>query len=546
MNSSQLFVKALEQEGVTHIFGVPGEENLDFLEALRTSNITFVTTRHEQVAGFMAATYGRLTGKVGVCLSTLGPGATNFVTAAAHAQLGGMPMMMITGQKPIRKSKQGHFQIIDTVAIMKPLTKFAKQIVEGATIPTLVREAVRLAEDERPGAVLLELPEDIADEEVGEVPLFPVYKIRRPAAEEKAITHAVELIKHAKRPLLLIGAAANRKLTAKALREFVDMTGMYFFTTQMGKGVIDERHPKYLGCAALSSKDILHCAVEQADLIINVGHDVIEKPPFFMKPDQTVIHINYLPAEVDPIYFPQWQVIGDIGNAMWQLREKLQVESVQFDNGYFETIKREIENHLTRDVEISTSPIIPQRLVSDVRAVMPDDGIVSLDNGMYKLWFTRYYKAYGQNTILMDNALATMGAGLPAGMMAKMVYPDRKVLVVAGDGGFMMNSQDLETAVRLKLDLVIIVLVDNGYGMIDWKQKGAGMDEFALHFNNPDFVKYAQAYGANGYRLEKTEDFKSLLETVMNTSGVHLVEVPIDYSQNDSVFGEELKKVCPI
>jgi acetolactate synthase-1/2/3 large subunit len=541
MNASQLFVKALEHEGVTHIFGVPGEENLDFLEALRTSSITFVTTRHEQVAGFMAATYGRLTGKVGVCLSTLGPGATNFVTAAAHAQLGAMPMLMITGQKPIRKSKQGHFQIIDTVAMMRPITKFAKQIVEGVTIPTLVREAVRRAEDERPGAVLLELPEDIAAEEVGEVPLFPVYKIRRPAAEDKAIAHAADLIIQAKRPLLLIGAAANRKLTAKALREFVDATGIHFFTTQMGKGVIDERHAQYLGCAALSSKDIIHRAVAEADVIINVGHDVIEKPPFFMTPEQTVIHVNYLPAEVDPIYFPQWQVIGDIGNAMWQLSEKLKGESVTFDTAYVEKVKSEIEQHLVRDIETVTFPIIPQRLVSDIRSVMPDDGIVSLDNGMYKLWFTRYYKAYGQNTILMDNALATMGAGLPAGMMAKMVHPDRKVLVVAGDGGFMMNSQDLETAIRLKLNLVILVLVDNQYGMIDWKQKEAGMEAYSLQFGNPDFMKYAEAYGATGHRLEKTEEFKSLLEAVMNTSGVHVIEVPIDYSQNESVFGSELQ-----
>jgi acetolactate synthase-1/2/3 large subunit len=254
-----------------------------------------------------------------------------------------------------------------------------------------------------------------------------------------------------------------------------------------------------------------------------------------------VIHINYLPAEVDPIYFPQWQIIGDIGNAMWQLSEKLQVESLTFDNTYTEKIKTEIEQHLVRDIETVTFPIIPQRLVSDVRAVMPDDGIVSLDNGMYKLWFTRYYKAYGQNTILMDNALATMGAGLPAGMMAKMVHPERKVLVVAGDGGFMMNSQDVETAVRLQLDLVILVLVDNQYGMIDWKQGEAGLAPYALKFGNPDFVKYAEAYGAIGHKLEKTEEFKTLLESVLNTKGVHVIEVPIDYAENTRVFGTELQ-----
>ena len=278
MKASDLFIKALENEGVEYIFGVPGEENLDFVESLRTSSIRLIVTRHEQVAGFMAATYGRLTGKPGVCLSTLGPGATNFVTAAAYATLGGMPMLMITGQKPILSSKQGHFQIVDIVNLMKPVTKYATQIVSAKTIPARVREAFRVAVAERPGAVHIELPEDIAAQDVPDpVHVFPVDMIRRPAAEEKAVAKAVEMILAAKRPLILVGAGANRKLVSKALTEFVDDIGIPFFTTQMGKGVIDERHPLYLGTAALSSNDYVHCAIEKADLIINVGHDVIEK-----------------------------------------------------------------------------------------------------------------------------------------------------------------------------------------------------------------------------------------------------------------------------
>jgi len=376
MKASDLFIKALENEGVEYIFGVPGEENLDFVESLRTSSIRLIVTRHEQVAGFMAATYGRLTGKPGVCLSTLGPGATNFVTAAAYATLGGMPMLMITGQKPILSSKQGHFQIVDIVNLMKPVTKYTTQIVSAKTIPARVREAFRVAVAERPGAVHIELPEDIAAQDVPDpVHVFPVDMIRRPAAEEKAVAKAVEMILAAKRPLILVGAGANRKLVSKALTEFVDDIGIPFFTTQMGKGVIDERHPLYLGTAALSSNDYVHCAIEKADLIINVGHDVIEKPPFFMTHGGTkVIHVNYSSASVDDVYFPQWEVIGDIGNAVWQMKERLKQlldgTKNQWDMSAFERVKNDMKNHLFERSMEDVFPIIPQRFVSIVREVM--------------------------------------------------------------------------------------------------------------------------------------------------------------------------------
>ncbi|HJM42374.1 MAG TPA: thiamine pyrophosphate-binding protein, partial [Nitrospinota bacterium] len=305
MKASDLFVRSLEQERVEYIFGVPGEENLDFLESLRESRIRFILTRHEQCAGFMAATYGRLTGKAGVCLATLGPGATNLVTAAAYAQLGALPTLMITGQKPVKKSKQGRFQIVDVVEMMRPITKFTKQIVNGDSIPVLVREAVRVAQEERPGAVHLELPEDIATETTTTAP-YEVSAARRPSANERVIDEAVEMLKASKIPLVLIGAAANRNRTSVALRELIDQTGVYFFNTQMGKGVIDERHPLFLGTAALSTEDYLHRAIEAADLIVNVGHDVIEKPPFFMEPQGArVIHINHFSANVDEVYFPQ-------------------------------------------------------------------------------------------------------------------------------------------------------------------------------------------------------------------------------------------------
>lgn len=546
MKASDLFVKALEAEGVEYIFGIPGEENLDLLESLRNSSIKLIITRHEQAAGFMAATYGRLTGKTGVCLSTLGPGATNFVTAAAYAQLGAMPIIMITGQKPIKKSKQGHFQIVDVVGMMKPLTKFAKQIVSAHSIPATVREAFRVAEEERPGAVHLELPEDIATEET-DAPLLPINRARRPVAEEKAIAQAVAMIASAKHPLILVGAGANRKLVSKMLAEFIAKTGIPFFCTQMGKGVIDERHPLYLGTAALSANDYLHCAVDRADLIINVGHDVIEKPPFIMKPDGArVIHLNFLSAKVDEVYFPTLEVIGDIGNALWQIKEQLEPQP-QWDFTYFQKVKNRLDEHLQRDVADNRFPIIPQRIVADVRTTMPSNGIVTLDNGMYKLWFARYYPAHERNTLLLDNALATMGAGLPSAMTAALLHPDRKVVAVCGDGGFMMNSQELETAVRLGLNLTVVILNDSGYGMIKWKQDAGGFNSFGLDFTNPDFVTYAKAYGAHGHRVTKTNELTTLLKKTLETPGVHIIDVPIDYSENDRVLTRELKeKSCVI
>ena len=327
MKASDLFVRALEAEGVEYIFGIPGEENLDFLDSLSRSNIKLILTRHEQAAGFMAATLGRLTGKVGVCLSTLGPGATNFVTAAAYAELGGMPMLMITGQKPVKSSKQGQFQIVDVVQMMSPLTKYTRQLVSGSSIPSRVREAFRLAQEEKPGAVHLELPEDIAAEEVDEQPIA-ASQVRRPIAEDKSIVAAVEKIRAAKHPLLLIGAGANRKRTCNMLRELIKKTGIPFATTQMGKGVINEDHELFVGNTTLSAGDFVHRAIDAADLIVNVGHDVVEKPPFFMKADGVdVIHINFSSAAVDPVYFPQIEVVGDIANSIWRIKESLEPQS---------------------------------------------------------------------------------------------------------------------------------------------------------------------------------------------------------------------------
>ncbi|MFT4739940.1 MAG: acetolactate synthase-1/2/3 large subunit [Marivirga sp.] len=541
MKASDLFVKALENEGVAYIFGLPGEENLDFLESLRNSKIKLILTRHEQGAGFMAATYGRLTGKPGVCLATLGPGATNLTTPAAYAQLGAMPMMMITGQKPIKKSKQGRFQIVDIVDLMQSITKYTHQIVNGNNIPAMVRESFRLAMEERPGAVHLELPEDIAVEEC-EDRIFEVVGHRRPDADKLAIEEAAKMIEQAKMPLLLIGAGANRKKTSEALTKFITDTGIPFFNTQMGKGVVDERNEGFLGTAALSSDDFLHCAISRADLIINVGHDVIEKPPFFMEEGGTkVIHVNFFAAEVDAVYFPQLNVIGDISTSVLSLAAKISDKS-NWDFTYFGRVKKEVDNHLSKYFEDQRFPILPQRLVRIMRQELPDDGIVTLDNGVYKIWFARNYKCYQPNTLLLDNALATMGAGLPSAMLAKLINPTKKVVSVCGDGGFMMNSQELETAVRLGLNMTVIILNDSSYGMIKWKQEGMGFDDFGLDYKNPDFVKYAESYGAVGHRPVSDENFQEIFTKCMNTDGVHIIDLAVDYSLNHAILNVLLKE----
>jgi len=542
MKASDLMIKALEAEGVEYIFGIPGEENLDLLESLSHSSIKLILTRHEQGAGFMAATYGRLTGKVGVCLSTLGPGATNLVTPAAYAQLGAMPMLMITGQKPVKTSKQGRFQVIDVVDMMRPISKYTTQVVSGDRIPSVVREAFRLASEERPGAVHIELPEDIAAEH-SSAQLLQSSAVRRPIAEYKSIKAAVSMIENAKSPVLLIGAGANRKLTSKMLREFVDKTGIPFITTQMGKGVLDETDEKFMGNTALSSGDFVHRVIDRADLIINVGHDVVEKPPFFMESGgRQVIHINFETAAVDPVYFPQLEVVGDIANSIWQINESIDA-TCKWELDFYSDVHNAYIAHRESSENDDRFPVLPERVVKDVRAAVPKDGIVTLDNGVYKIWFARNYPAALRNTLILDNALASMGAGLPSAMAAKLVYPNRAVVTVCGDGGFMMNSQELETAVRLKLHIVVIILRDDAYGMIKWKQSHMGFDNYGLDYGNPDFVKYIESYGGKGWRIESANDLQGRIEKCLADPAVHLIDVPVDYSLNDETLNVKIREL---
>lgn len=538
---SDLLVAALENEGVDRVFGVPGEENLDVVESLRGSSIELVLTRHEQAAAFMAATHGRLTGRPGVCLTTLGPGALNLTTGAAYAQLGAMPMVMITGQKAIHGSRQARFQIVDVVGTFRPLTKMSHQIVGAATIPTLVRDAFRIATEERPGPVLLELPEDVAAEQGPDVPPVPPHPVEIPVAHRAALDRAAAMLLAAERPLIVLGAATSRPRSTAGLTGFVRRTRIPFVTTQMGKGTVPGSGDLYMGTAALSERDYVHEAIERADLIVAIGHDTVEKPPFIMGPrGPKVIHVSYTPATVEQVYFPHAEVVGDLGPSLELLADR--VEGKLHRAGALLPLREGILSRVTARATEDRFPPTPQRIVHDVRQVMPPDGIVALDNGMYKIWFARNYRTHVANTLLLDNALATMGAGLPSAMTAAMLYPERRVLAVCGDGGFMMNSQEMETAVRLGLNLVVLILDDGAYGMIRWKQAVDAFADYGMTFGNPDFVKYAESYGATGHRVGATDELVPTLDAAFRAGGVHLVATPIDYGENTRVLVDELRE----
>ena len=545
MKSSDLFVKCLEKEGVEYIFGIPGEENLDLIESLRNSKIKLIVTRHEQVAAFMAATYGRLTGKAGVCLSTLGPGATNLVTGIAHAYLGGMPMLAITGQKGVRENFQGNFQIINVVNTFKPIVKWNTSIISPRTIPRFIRYAFKVAEEERPGPTHIELPEDIADEQLDDsyVPLDNE-KIRRPAPDPKALIKAMELINSSKFPIIIVSSGANRKRISKQLKNFVHKTGIHVLHTQMGKGVLPDDDEHSMFTMGIHKKDYTHCALDKADLIITIGYNSVEYPPsvWNKNKDKKILHIDFVPSEPDEYYNPNLELIGDVSHSLWALYD--QINPVRYDFSYLEMLRKKLLLLFDEYQNDSGFPLKPQKIVCDVRKVMDKEDIVCLDNGIYKIWFARMYRTYAENTLLLDNALATMGAGMPAAMAAKLVNPEKKVLAVCGDGGFMMNSQDLETALRLKLNIVILILRDDAYGFIRWKQHGMGFADFGMTFGNPDFVKYAEAYGAIGYRVSKAEELMPLLEKAFQQDKPVIIDCAIDYSENDKLSNNLGENVC--
>jgi len=540
MKASDLFVRQLEEEGVEYLFGLPGEENLDFLESLRTSHIKLIVTRHEQAAAFMAATYGRLTGRAGVCFSTLGPGATNLVTGVAHAQLIGAPLIAITGQKAIRDNWQACFQLIDVVSLMKPITKSAESIADPSTIPTVLRNAFKLAQAERPGAVHVELPEDVA----GAQTKAPVQKkglVRRPAPEPRAIDAAAAMINAAKHPLLILSAGANRSRISKEICEFTGKTGLFVVHTQMGKGVLSDESPYSLFATGIHKRDYVNCGIDRADLIITVGYNIVEYPPYVWNRnlDKNIINVDFVEAETDKYYNPNVEVIGDIATTLRLLGQKITGSK---DDELFRKIRLFVESKINAEIRKQYPPT-PSEIVRHVRNVLAPDDILTLDNGIYKLWFSRLYKTYRPNTFLLDNALATMGAGFSAGIAAKMINPGRNVLAVVGDGGFMMNSQELETALRENIPLVTLIINDNAYGFIKWEQKAKKFGSFGLDYGNPDFVRYAESFGAVGMKVKEGDDLSALLREAFSLKKPVVIECPVDYSMNYETFSQELSNV---
>jgi len=548
MKAAELFVKCLEAEGVEYIFGVPGEENADFMMALEDSPLRFVLTRHEQRAAFMADVYGRLTGKAAVCLGTLGPGATNLVTGVADANMDRSPLVVITVQADMRRQHKESHQAMDVVGLFKPVTKWAHTVVHPDIIPEVVRKAFKLAEAEKPGACHIELPEDIAREKASTKPIAPV-KPRRPVPDDKIVDQAMDLIRQAKRPLILAGNGAIRKRASKQLRQFVEATGIYVVTTFMGKGAIPYNWPRSLYTIGLQSKDVVKCALDASDLVIALGYDLVEYHPRLWNEGNThkIIDIDFLPAEVDENYRVDVDVTGDLAHTLWMLNERVKANPIQFDDRQHrasrEQMTAELEMHKDDDNE---GLIRPQKVLWDVRGVMGPDDILLSDVGAHKMWVARHYHCIVPNTCLISNGFCSMGFAFPGAIGAKLVHPDRRVLALCGDAGFLMNVQEMETAKRLGTNIVAMVWEDKAYGLIEWKQDTEFGHHVDLSFDNPDFMKLAEAFGWRGFRVDRARDLAPMLEAAFDCGEPALVVVPIDYSENMKLTNRLGDIACPI
>lgn len=541
MKASDLFVKCLETEGVTKIFGIPGEENADLMISLKKSKIEFVLCRHEQAAAFMADVYGRLTGKAGVCLATLGPGVTNLMTGLADANMDRAPVVAIIGQGSTDRLHKESHQIMDSISMVAPISKWAQTILSAKNVSEVVRKAFKVAETEKPGVTVIELPEDIAKEEVNENPIKPSL-IRRPAADNRAVNEAIDLIISAKNPIILAGNGTIRKRASHRLRALVQNLGVGVINTFMGKGSVSSNDEHSLFTIGLGSGDYNNLAIDESDLVIAIGYDLVEYSPSawnrIEKGQKNVIHIDYTPAEVDRNYLPNVEIIADLAGALYQLNNAL-VEKVGEKNlPLFKIKSREkarttMLNHLNQDNDDDSFPMKPQRVLSDVRKVMDGNDIVLSDVGAHKMWVAREYNCTEPNTCLISNGFCTMGFALPGSMGAKMVFPDRKILSINGDAGFFMNVQDLETAVREKLNVVAVVWLDGEYGLIKWKQQiQFDGDHSDLKFDNPNFGTLAKSLNMWGTQINSAKDFLPALEEAFKQKGPAIIGVPVDYSEN--------------
>jgi len=543
MRAAELFIKCLENEGVEYIFGIPGEENLDVMDALLDSSIQFITTRHEQGAAFMADVYGRLTGKAGVCLATLGPGATNLVTGVADANMDHAPLVAIAGQASTHRLHKESHQVLDLQLMFQPITKYSSRLLTPDIISEVVRKAFKVAQTEKTGACFIEFPENIAEMDVDDVPLA----VKQPSIPEppgEKVEQAAALISNAKHPLILAGNGVVRNRAWAQLADFAERLHIPVANTFMAKGVIPFKHPMALGSAGLQANDYVSCGFNKADVIICIGYDLVEYHPYLWHPskDRIIIHIDQSPAEVDAYYPIKVGVVGDIkhsllrimalaspatGNTMRALRDALIEDMNSFRDDY-------------------RVPMKPQKIIWDLRTAMAMEDIAISDVGAHKMWMSRMFRCELPNTCLISNGFASMGIAVPGAIGAKLAYPDRNVVAVTGDAGFMMNSQEIETALRLNTPIVILIWNDSAYGLIEWKQ----MDQFGrkshIDFRNPDFVRYAESFGARGYRIEHGEELLPTLKKALADKTVSIIDCPVDYSENMKLTNKLGEMICPI
>jgi acetolactate synthase I/II/III large subunit len=531
MNTAELLIQCLENEGVQYIFGLPGEENLHVLEAIKRSSIQFVTVRHEQGAAFMADVYGRLTGKAGVCLSTLGPGATNLMTGVADANLDRAPLIAITGQVGTDRMHIESHQYLDLVAMFTPVTKWTTQIVRPNTTAEIVRRAFKIAQTERPGAVHIDLPEDVAAMPAQGMPL------RRDENEKTyasfhSIEQAAAAIAQARNPLILVGNGAIRAHASEALTHFAMALNIPVANTFMGKGVIPYMNALALWAVGLQQRDYISCGFDQADLVIAIGYDLIEYSPKKWNPEAKIpiVHINLMPAEIDSSYIPVAEVVGDITDALNEILNR--VDQTDRPQPYALELREEIRADYVQYANDPGFPIKPQKVIYDLRQVMGPEDIVISDVGAHKMWIARHYHAETPNTCIISNGFAAMGIAIPGAIAAKLVYPDRKVVAVTGDGGFLMNCQELETAKRTGTPFVTLIFNDGGYGLIEWKQMNKFGDSSFIKFDNPDFVKLAESFGLRGYRVESAEQLVPILRSALAQDVPAIIDCPVDYRQN--------------
>ena len=550
MKASDLFVKCLEEEEIEYIFGVPGEENAHFMISLEESdNIRFILCRHEQGAAFMAEVYGRLTGHVAGCLGTLGPGATNLITGVADGNMDRAPMLVLTGQgASTRLHKESH-QIMDVVAMYRPVTKWAQQIHHPNNIPEVVRKAVRTAKVEKPGATLIELPEDIAQMDASSEPLAPK-QLRRAVPDDKIVDQAFERIRNASRPVILAGNGCIRRRASEQLRIICEKTGVGVISTFMAKGCVDMDSDYCLYTVGLGAKDLVACALDASDLVITLGYDMVEYHPHLWNPGQNknILHIDFLPAEIDAHYRPALEVVGDLAHTLWMLNSRIDdAGGLSFDLAQQAATRRDMAADFAEFKDDDTEGVIkPQKVLWDVRQVMGPEDILLSDVGAHKMWIARHYHCHEPNTCLIPNGFCSMGFALPGAIAASLVYPERRILSICGDAGFMMNIQEIETAHRLNSNIVVMVWEDMAYGLIEWKQNNQFGRHTDLSFGNPDWLKLADSFGWNGYLVNNSRDLVTTLESAFAVDGPSLVVVPIDYRENTRLTQRLGEIVCPI